>query len=122
MAKTILKKGKSSAPKKVKKPKLLKASLIAIASEISTAATVGIVFTSGLGQATASVFRKGALINMQSISTSGNIVFADVESGDAIAINGVCTGTAAINISVPTNPSTPTSFSAGNFNIGYDVL
>src|SRR5215469_3690098 len=87
----------------------------------SVAATVSITFTSGLGQATAALFRKGMLINMQSVSTSGAIVFSDTQSGDAIAINGVCTGAASIVVSVPTTPGTPQNFPAGPFHVALFV-
>jgi hypothetical protein len=56
---------------------------------------------------------------MQSISTSGTINFTDVQSRDVISINGVCSGTAAITISIPTRPATPDNFTAGIIIAGY---
>jgi hypothetical protein len=87
----------------------------------SVTATVSITFTSGLGQATASLFRKGMLINMQSVSTSGTIVFSDTQSGDVISVNGICTGAATIAVNVPTTPGTPQNFPAGPFHVGLFV-
>lgn len=104
-----------------KNRKFSKASLIAAASGFSVSADVNISFFSGLGQATAILFRNGVLINMQSISTSGTIHFQEVQSGDAIAVNGVCTGTADILLSVPSNPSTPEHFDAGIIITGYTI-
>lgn len=114
---------KSSGSKSARSKKLVKSALLAMASPVSTTASVGVVFTSGLGQATISLFRQGLLINMQTISVSGSVQFTDVEPGDAISINGVCTKSATVTITgVSTSPATPTVFSAGTFNIGYDVL
>ena len=106
------KKGKSGLAENnpLKSKRFTKTSLVAIRSASSFAIEVGIDFTSGLGQATAVLFRNGVLINMQSISTSGSIHFSDVESRDTVAVNGVCAGDAKISINVPTNPSTPELF------------
>ncbi len=93
--------------------KLLKTSLVAAATTLSTPVNVGFRFASGIGQATASLFRNGVLINMQSISMTGNIHFADVQSGDVISVNGICTGTADITINVTTIPANPKHFVAG---------
>jgi hypothetical protein len=110
---------KSTSPKKTK---LTKASLVASASATSLQADVEIIFTSGLGQATAVLFRNGVLINMQSISISGTIHFTDVQSRDSIAVNGVCAGDAVVTISIPTNPMTPEHFTAGIIMAGYTIL
>ena len=106
-----------------KKPKSFsKSSLVAMTSASSTSADVGIIFKSGLGQITASLFRLGTLINMQSISSSGNIHFSDVQPGDSVSINGVCSGTADITLSVQSNPVTPEHFDAGIIITGYTIL
>jgi hypothetical protein len=110
--------------KKKKKPaikSISKKSLVASPSVASAPADIDIVFSSGLGQATAVLFRNGVLINMQSISTSGTIHFTDVQSRDSISVNGVCTGSADITVSVPTNPPTPEHFTAGIIMTGYTV-
>jgi hypothetical protein len=80
----------------------------------SVAGNVSVTFNSGIGQITASIFRNGLLINLQTISSDGNIFFSDIQSRDGIAVNGVCTGTggADITISVPTTP-TPQHFDTG---------
>jgi len=88
-------KSKKKPTRKKAKP-LIRSSLVARSSPLSTAADVDITFTSGLGQATASLFRQGILINMQSISMSDIIHFSEVQSGDVIVINGVCTGNVII--------------------------
>ncbi|MBO9567058.1 MAG: hypothetical protein J7621_30070 [Niastella sp.] len=73
----------------------------------AVAATVNITFTSGVGKVTASLFRKGILINMQSITSSADIFFSDVKKGDGLALVGTSAGSARIEISVPTSPATP---------------
>src|ERR1044072_6226156 len=78
-------------------------------------------FTSGVGQATAVLFRKGVLINMQSLSKSGNVNFSEVQSGDVISISGVCAGKANVAINTPTTPVTPEQFNAGLIIAGYLV-
>jgi hypothetical protein len=83
---------------------------VATATANSQPANINCVFTGGIGQMTAALFRKGAMINMQSISSSGVINFSEVQSGDAISLNGVCTGRADVTISVPTTPGTPKRF------------
>jgi hypothetical protein len=85
-------------------------------------ANVIVVFTSGIGQLTASLFRNGMMINMQSVNASGTIFFSDVQSDDMISINGVCTGNASVTVSVPTNPATPQTFEAGPIHTGLIVL
>jgi len=115
MAKVNSKKGaKVVAPKKATKvKKLQKSSLIALAAATSAPADVSFTFNSGIGQATTSLFRNGILINMQSISSSGNINLSEVQTGDVISINGVCTGTVDIAINVSTTPGTPEHFITG---------
>lgn len=76
-------------------------------------------FSSGIGQATAVLFRKGVLINMQSLSKSGNVNFSEVQSGDVISVNGVCSGNAVVAINMPTTPVTPEQFNAGLIIAGY---
>ncbi len=111
------------AKPKVKKAskKLLKKSLVAIVSPLSAPIDISFRFISGIGQATASLFRNGVLINMQSISSTGDIHFSEVQSGDVISINGVCTGRADITINAPTTPTTPDHFTAGIILAGYLV-
>lgn len=82
---------------------------------------VTFTFTSGVGQATAVLFRKGVLINMQSISKSGNVNFSEVQSGDVITINGVCAGTSTVEINIPTTPGTSETFKAGLIIAAYLV-
>jgi hypothetical protein len=96
--------------------------IVAATQPASVAATVNITFTAGVGQATASLFRKGVLINMQSISQSANILFSDVQSRDGLAIAGVSAGTTTITISVPTSPKTPDQRPVGPFHRSYIIL
>jgi hypothetical protein len=42
-----------------------------------------------------------------------------VQKGDAISINGVCTGKAVIAINTPTIPESPEQFNAGIIMTGY---
>jgi hypothetical protein len=117
------KKSKSSKPaaKKKSTKKLSVRSLVAVPTNLSQAADVNFLFKSGVGQATASLFRKGVLIDMQSISSSGTIHLSEVQSNDVISINGVCAGTADIKITVNTTPTTPDHFDAGIILAGYLV-
>lgn len=96
--------------------------LVARLARASVSTNIDINFTSGIGQATASLFRNGVLINLQSVSNSATIFLSDVQRGDSISINGVCTGNATVAVSVPTSPKTPENFAAGNINTGYDIL
>ena len=103
-------------------PELTKASLVAFSSVAPVSANIDVEFKSGLGQVTAVLFRRGVLINMQSISTSGAIHFSEVQRGDSIAINGVCAGDATIEINVPTNPESPERFHKEIIMTGYTIL
>lgn len=105
--------------KKARTKKITRSALISAPAATSKSANVNCVFKSGIGQITASLFRQGLLINMQSISTSGTIHFAEVQRGDVISINGVCTGAADITIDVTTTPTTPQHFNAGIILAGY---
>jgi len=96
-------------------------SLVAAEAPHSQNVDVTFTFTSGIGQATAVLFRKGVLINMQSISKSGNVNFAEVQSGDVISVNGVCAGKAVVSINTPTTPVSPEQFNAGLIIAGYLV-
>lgn len=100
-------------------PTLTTNSLVAEEAPHSQQVDVTFTFTGGIGQVTSLLFRKGVLINMQSLSSSGNIRFSEVQSGDAISINGVCTGKAVIAINTPTIPESPEQFNAGIIMTGY---
>jgi hypothetical protein len=93
--------------------------LVAEQAPHSQAVDVTFTFTGGIGQATAVLFRKGILINMQSISSSGNVNFAEVQRGDVISVNGVCTGKAVVAINTLTTPTTPEPFNTGLIIAGY---
>jgi hypothetical protein len=121
MAKSSIK--TKTKPKSSTKPKaktksmstqlLTPQSLVAEQADHSKPATITFAFTTGIGQATTSLFRRGVLINMQSISSSGDIKFSDVQTGDVISVNGVCTSKAVIEIDILTTPVTPSEFKAG---------
>ncbi|HUP11591.1 MAG TPA: hypothetical protein VM187_05255 [Niastella sp.] len=96
-------------------------SLVVTEAPHSHPVDVSFTFTSGVGQATAVLFRKGVLINMQSISKSGNVNFSEVQIGDVISISGVCAGKAAVAINTSTTPVTPEKFNAGLIIAGYLV-
>lgn len=107
------------ATKAIKPAGLTAKSLVATEAPHSQKTVITFTFTNGIGQATASLFRQGVLINMQSISSSGNIPFSEVQSGDVVSINGVCTGSAVIAIDTPTTPVTPEQFNTGLIIAGY---
>ncbi|MBO9199368.1 MULTISPECIES: hypothetical protein [Niastella] len=100
-------------------PILTTASLVAEGVDGSLTVDVTFMFSAGIGQATALLFRKGVLINMQSISSSGKIHFSEVQSRDSIAVNGVCTGTADITVNTPTIPESPLHFDEGLIISGF---
>jgi hypothetical protein len=87
-------------------------------------ATVHVEFVNGLGTLTGTLFQNGtgSVIGHDSLNNSGNIVFNNAQSGDVIAINGLCTGSANISVDVATNPPTPVSFSEGNIHFGFDII
>lgn len=113
---------KTAKSKSVASNNFTTASLVALAPGVAAPAGIQVIFTSGIGQLTAVLFRKGVLINMQSISTSGVIHFSEVQSRDSIAVNGVCAGNAVITVNVPTNPATPEKFSKEIIMSGYTIL
>jgi hypothetical protein len=84
-------------------------------------ANVQVTFMSGVGKVTAFLIRQGVLINMQSIDASGNILFSDVRTDDAISVNGICTGSATVAVDRDTSPATPVQFSAGPIHVGLIV-
>lgn len=92
---------------------LTTAGLVAAEAPHSQQVNVTFTFTSGIGQATAVLFRKGVLINMQSISSSGVIPFSEVQAGDVISVNGVCTGSATVALNATTVPANPKNFNTG---------
>jgi hypothetical protein len=96
-------------------------SLVAEEAPHSQSVDVSLTFTSGVGQVTAVLFRKGVLINMQSISKSGKVNFSEVQSGDVISVNGVCAGKAIVALNTATTPATPEQFNAGLIIAGYLV-
>ncbi|HEY0679671.1 MAG TPA: hypothetical protein VGD17_15405 [Chitinophagaceae bacterium] len=85
-------------------------------------AIVNVTFIAGVGQLTASLFRNGVLINMQSISNSADIILSDVLPGDGLAVVGVSSGKTEIRISVPTSPKTLDTRPAGPIHRSYIIL
>ena len=82
---------------------------------------INVVFKGGNGKLTAKLDRNGALIDQGSIDKSGTISLQDAISGDSIGIDGECSGTADVNISVTTNPTTPQQYLQGEIHDGFDV-
>lgn len=117
----MAKSARSKSNETVGSVQLNEATLVANPSTQSRPANISITFLSGLGQATASLFRNGNMINMQTTSVSMTIQFSHVETGDIIALNGVASGSAKVDIDLNTTPATPTTFNAGAFNIIYGV-
>lgn len=96
---------------------------VATLDATSVKATVNITFTSGTGQVTTSLFRKGILINLQSTSVSADIMLSDTKRGDVLSVVGVATGSATITVTpVKTLPATPDQFSAGPVMGSYVIL
>jgi hypothetical protein len=126
--KKVSKKALTREIKKAEKNKIETANTALLTATVAAAAvkatTVAVTFKEGLGNLTATLFKNltGAIIGHDSLSSSGNIIFNNANTGDAISINGVCTGKAVINIDVATDPVTPVKFSAGNINFGFDIL
>lgn len=112
---------KKSKPKKAAAVSIRRANLIATVRGNSRPANIQIEFFQGMGQATVVLFRNGALINMQSVSSNDTVRFSDVQSRDTIAVNGVCAGRARITIDLPTRPTTPENFTKVIIT-GYTIL
>jgi len=85
-------------------------------------ANISILFTEGKGQLNIQLNRDGEEIANGSLQTSGTIPLADVQSRDVITLDGVCTGSAELNIDVPTKAATPTTYPDGNFNDTIRIL
>lgn len=85
-------------------------------------ANIDVKFKTGLGMFVAKLFRKGKLVEAKTIEVSNIINFADVQQGDVISANGVCTGSVDVRIDVATDPPTPDHRDEGNFHLGYDIL
>jgi FtsZ-interacting cell division protein YlmF len=109
--------------KAARKPKkLTRSALVATVTSTSQVADIDVKFFSGIGQITVSLFRNGVLINMQSISTEGVIRLVDVQAGDTMSVNGVCTAKARIECSLPTHPQTPQNYAKGIIMSGFLFL
>jgi len=85
-------------------------------------ATVTVDFLQGQGQITATLARNGGVVDQQSNSNSGIMVFANVQTFDALAITGMCTHSASIQITANTNPGTPKSYPEGPIFDSFDIL
>lgn len=84
-------------------------------------ANIDVVFTGGIGHLNAKLMRGKLVTATGSISLSGTIPFADVQSNDVISIDGVCTGSAKVTVDIPTDPATPITYPEGNIFDGYIV-
>jgi FtsZ-interacting cell division protein YlmF len=105
-----------------KSKRLTRSALVATATSASQVAEIDVKFFSGIGQITVSLFRNGVLINMQSISTEGVIRLVDVQGGDTMSVNGVCTAKAKIDVNLSTHPDTPQNYTAGIIMTGFLFL
>ena len=85
-------------------------------------ANIQIVFTKGLGQLKAELFRNGVNIACQKITISGTLPIPAAMPGDIISIDGICTGTASMTIDLQTSPVTPVTYEAGSFFGNFIVL
>jgi hypothetical protein len=94
---------------------------LAAAPLTTSAANIDVAFKLGLGHLTATLYRKMAVIARGNLTRSGRITFNDVESGDSIAIDGGCTGTAQLQIDVNTTPASPRNYPKGDIFDELDV-
>lgn len=87
-------------------------------------AIISVTFTAGAGTLRATLFQylTGAPVASGMLQSSGQIRFDNAGKGDAISIDGVCTGKATISINVETSPQTPVTFYEGNINFGFDII
>lgn len=85
-------------------------------------ANMNVEFDMGIGHITATQYRDTAVIFKGSLNRGGTITFNDVESGDAISIDGVCSGTAKLEMDVRTNPATPRNYSNQDIFDELDIL
>jgi hypothetical protein len=61
------------------------------------------------------------LIKQGETEITGSIDLGNVSSRDTISINGNCTGTADVTITVATTPPTPTRYTNQNINDHFTV-
>jgi hypothetical protein len=85
-------------------------------------ANMDIEFDMGIGHLTATQYRDIAVIFKGSLNRTGTITFNDVEAGDVISIDGICSGTAKLDMDVNTRPSTPRNYTEGDFFDELDIL
>ncbi len=88
----------------------------------SMSATLKALFTNGVGQINVSHFRRGEFLGMQSLTTSGELIFADIQRSDSLSVNGICAGKASIALDVDSQPETPEFFEAEVIITGYLIV
>ena len=77
-------------------------------------ANVNVTFKTGVGSLVATLYRDEVEIANGQLTESGTITFDDAESEDSISINGASAGTTHLEITMPTTPSTPIDYPAGD--------
>ena len=73
---------------------------------------IEVTFKNGVCTLNAELFRAGVPIASGSTDKSGTITL-DTQTDDSILITGVCTGSATVEIAIPTVPPTPSTYPAG---------
>lgn len=87
-----------------------------------TGIDIDVLFTLGVGHLTATLIRKGTIIQSKELSQTGNIKFDNVVSGDIISLNGSCAGKARIETNRNTSPATPLEFNDETILSSLDIL
>jgi hypothetical protein len=95
--------------------------LVTVAEAPTTGITLNVTFINGLGSLTAKLFAGAAETDKKTIKKSGDIVFADAQTGNSISLNGNAAGTAVVEINRTTDPASPRNY-AGPINEILDIL
>ena len=85
-------------------------------------ANIDVTFEMGGGQITVKLYRDQKFIAGGNLDNSGRITLNDVQKNDSIAVTGLCTGTAIIEIDVKTKPTTSKKYPKGFILGRIDIL
>lgn len=84
---------------------------------------IGVEFKNGIGHIDATLIRAGATISGGSLRRTGTITFNNASSGDTISLDGVCSGTADLNIDVPITPAPQSrNYKEGDIFDDFDIV
>jgi hypothetical protein len=122
--KAVFKPRKNPTVKKKKAVKKKSARRLSLAAD-DNSMTVSVEFRLGVGEITAKLFRKTALIDKHTIDGSGVFKFDDARSGDELSITGACSGKATLSTNRNTTPSSssssPRKYPEGNIFDGLGI-